>query len=78
MKLKLTRHVQDMISYRNINISHIKQALRNPDEQKNAYEGKIKAIKNVGEKTIEVIYCTEAFKDKGKEYLIITAYYIEK
>ena len=76
MKLKLTRHVQDMISFRGINISHIKQALLDPDETKDAYEGKTKAIKEVGEKTIEVVYCKEAFRDKGEEYLIITAYYL--
>jgi len=76
MKLKLTRHFQDMMILRGIDINHVKQALLNPDETKDAYKGKIKAIKEVGGKTIEVIYCRESFRDKGKEYLIITAYYL--
>jgi hypothetical protein len=76
MKLKLTRHVQDMMIVRGIDINHIKQAILSPDETKDTYESKIKARKEIGGKTIEVIYCKEAFKDKGKEYLIITAYYL--
>ncbi|MFA6257040.1 MAG: hypothetical protein WCT29_03350 [Candidatus Paceibacterota bacterium] len=77
MKLKLTRHVQDMISCRGINLDHIKQTLRNPDTQEETFAERVKVSKNVGEKTIEVIYYKEAFKDKGDEYLIITAYYLE-
>lgn len=76
MKLKLTRHFQDMMSYRSIDINHVKAAIKEPDEKEEVYENKLKVSKNVGEKIIEVIYCKEDFRDKINEYLVITAYYL--
>lgn len=63
-----------MMQWRNLNIDHIKQAMRDPDETKDCLDGKTKVIKDVGDKTIVVVYCKEGFRDK-KEFLIITAYY---
>jgi hypothetical protein len=76
MKLKLTKHAQDMVSYRGLSIDHIKRAINEPDSKKDSYENKIKVIKKVDGKKIEVIYCKEGFKDKKGEYLVITAYYL--
>ena len=76
MKLKLTRHFQDMISWRGINLDHVKATMREPDEKTDAYDGAIKVKKEVDGKTIEVIYCKENFRDRKEEYLIITAYYL--
>ena len=38
MKLKLTRHFQDMMSYRGIDIEHVKVAVNNPDTKENLHE----------------------------------------
>ena len=76
MKLKLTRHFQYRMSQRGISIDHVKQAVMHPDKVENTYENKMKAVKRIGEKTIEVVYCREGFKDKNNEYLLITAYYL--
>lgn len=76
MRLKLTRHFQDMIQYRGIELGDVKKALNSPDSLENAYEGALKATKRVGGKEIQVIYCKENFKDKKAEYLVITAYYL--
>jgi len=76
MNLKLTKHFQDMVQHRGLSIEHVKQAIRNPDEKEGVFEGKIRVKKDVGGKTIEVVYCKEKFRDKKEEYIIITAYYI--
>ena len=76
MKLKLTKHFQDMMAYRDIDIAHVKEAVKNPDSKKDTYEGKIRVTKKIGKKEIEVVYCKEAFKDKSNEYIVITAYYL--
>ena len=75
MKLKLTKHFQDRFSQRNINFDHVKQAIKNPDLRETVFEGRIKVTKEIGGKTIEVVYSKEAFKDKQDEYLLITVYY---
>jgi len=76
MKLKLTRHFQDMIQYRGIELDDVKKALNSPDSLEDAYGGALKATKRIGGKEIEVVYCKENFKDKKDEYLVITAYYL--
>lgn len=64
-----------MMQARGINIDHVKTAIKDPDFTGPAYEGKILARKAVGEKTIEVIYCKDGFRDTN-DYIIITAYYL--
>ena len=76
MKLRLTRHFQDMMSYRGIDIEHVKEAVRNPDSKDDVYECRIRVNKSIGKKKIEVIYYKESFKDKIDEYVVITAYYL--
>ena len=76
MNLKLTRHFQDMMQHRGIELDDVKKALNLPDNVENAHDGASKATKQIGDKEIEVIYCKETFKDKKDEYLIITAYYL--
>ena len=76
MKLKLTRHFQVMMSLRGINLDHVKQAIRAPDNKSDAGEGATRVEKMVDEKTIGVVYCIENFRDRKEEYLVITAYYL--
>jgi len=64
------------MSQRGIDIDHVKQAVVRPDTTEKTYDNKIIARRKIGEKTIEVIYCKEGFKDKKDEYLLITAYYL--
>jgi hypothetical protein len=75
MRLKMTVHFQARLGERNIDIDHVKQAIRSPDSRVNVFDGKIKVTKKIGGKEIEVIYSKEAFKDKEDEYLLVTAYY---
>jgi hypothetical protein len=76
MKLKLTRHFQDMMTYRGIDIEHVKDAVRSPDSKNTVFEGRIRVKKKIGKKEIEVIYYRDGFKDKTDEYVVITAYYL--
>lgn len=76
MKLRLTRHFQDMMTYRDIDIEHVRDAVRNPDSKNNVFDGRIRVKKKVGKKEIEVIYYKDDFKDKIDEYIVITAYYL--
>lgn len=71
----MTVHFQARLGERNINIDHVKQAIRNPDSKENVFDGKVKVTKEIGGKIIEVIYFKEAFRDKEDEYLLVTAYY---
>lgn len=76
MNLKLTRHFQDMMQFRGIDIEHVKKAIKSPDKKENVFGGRMKVIKKFGNRIIEVIYLKENFRDKDNEYLLITAYYI--
>jgi hypothetical protein len=75
VRLKLTKHFQERFGERGIDFDHVKQAIKNPDSQKVVFEGRIKATKKIGNKTIEVLYYKEGFKDKQDEYVLITVYY---
>jgi len=76
MKLKLTVHFQQRLSERGIEIEHVKQAIRNPELTENVFEGRIVVQKNIGGKTIEVVYFKDGFRDK-EEYICITARYLD-
>ncbi len=76
MKLKFPIHCQSRISERNINIDHIKKAIKDPDSKVDAFEGRIKVQKKIDSKVIKVVYSKDRFRDKKEEYLIITAYYL--
>jgi len=76
MQLKFVYHCQFRLYERGINVDHIKKAITNPDSKQDAYEGKIKVQKKIGEKVIKVVYSKSDFKNKKEEYNIITAYYI--
>ena len=73
----MTKHFQDMIQFRGLNLEHVKQALNNPDEKDDVFDGKTRVKKDVGEKIIEVIYSKDNFRDEKEEYIIITAYYVK-
>jgi hypothetical protein len=76
MNLKFTKHFQDMVQYREIDIEHVKGAIKNPDKKENVFEGKTRVKKSFGKKNIEVVYFKDGFRDKKDEYIIVTAYYI--
>ncbi len=68
--------ISDMTQWRNISLDHVRQAIREPDKEEEAYNNAIRVKKDVGDKIIEVIYCKEAFRDKKNEVLVVTAYYL--
>lgn len=76
MNLKLPNHIQDMIQYRGLSMDHIKSTIRTPDKKTSRPDNKILAIKKFGDKTMEVVYCKEGFRDKDNQYIVITAYYL--
>ncbi|MGB8816054.1 MAG: hypothetical protein WCC74_02365 [Minisyncoccia bacterium] len=76
MKLKFPPHFQSRIDERNLNIDHVKRAIREPDIKQDTFEGRTKVQKKIGDKVIKVIYFKDAFRDKKEEYIIITAYYL--
>lgn len=69
MKLKFTHHAQYRMDERSIAVSNIKSALQNPDSVDSVSSSKFLARKNIGGKTLEVVYT----KDKS-EFVIITIY----
>lgn len=76
MLLKLTSHFQLRMMERNINLDHVKQAIKDPDLLEDAFDEKLKATKEIDGKTIQVIYYKEGFKSKETTYIVITAYYL--
>jgi len=78
MKLKFPHHFQQRLSERGINIDHVRSAVRNPDSKEDTFENRVRVRKVVGEREIEVIYYKDGFRDKKEEYIIVTAYYLDK
>ena len=77
MKLIFPLHFQTRILERAINLDHVKSAITKPDFTENMFDGRIRVTKNIGEKCIRVVYYKNQFGDNKKEYIIITAYYIQ-
>ena len=78
MKLKFPIHFQVRLTERGIDIDHIKQAIRKPDSKHAMFEGRIAVVRKIDGKTIKVVYFKDGFRDKKDEYIVITAYYLEK
>lgn len=78
MNLKLTVHFQKRMADRNIDLEHVKKALKKPDYKEGVNDGKIKVRKKINKKVIEVIYCKDGFRDTSDTYIVITAYYLKK
>jgi hypothetical protein len=75
VRLKFTRHAQDMIQYRNISVDHIRSAIREPDFTEDSFQDRVLVRKQVDDsREIEVVYYREGFRD-ANDYVIITAYY---
>ena len=77
MNLKFSVHFQARMLERSISTEHLKLAIRTPDKRITTFEGRIKVVKKLNGKIIEVIYSLERLRKK-EEYLIITAYYLEQ
>lgn len=75
MNLKFPLHFQDRMFQRQIDVDHVKKAIRSPDTKENSFEGRIKITKKIDHRTITVIYFKEGFIDRKNDYIIITAYY---
>jgi hypothetical protein len=77
MELKLPVHFQQRMQERGIQIDHVKKAIREPDKKKTVFEGRIRVSKKLEDnRTIEVVYCKEGFRDKPNQFIVITAYYL--
>ncbi|HCR52313.1 TPA: hypothetical protein DIV48_01525 [Candidatus Kaiserbacteria bacterium] len=76
VKLRLTNHFQVRMQERNIQIEHVKKAIRDPDLKEAVFEGRTRVRKKIGSKTIVVVYWKDGFRDKSNEYIISTAYYL--
>jgi hypothetical protein len=77
MKLRFTTHLWVRLYERNISVEHIKHAILSPDIIKTAFDSKVLVRKNVGDKTIEVIYYNKIRLDKrAVECVVVTAYYL--
>ncbi len=76
LRLRMSNHMQDMMQFRGIEIDHVRQAINKPDLTEPAYNDKILVRKKIDEeKTIEVIYRKDGFRDTN-DIILITAYYL--
>lgn len=67
--------MQDMIQFRELNIDHVKLAIREPDFTETTFQGRMKVRKELDDgRVLEVIYFREGFKDSN-DHVVITAYY---
>lgn len=75
IKLKLTRHFEDMMQYRGVDMDHVKKAMREPDSTESTYDGKMKNKKVLEDgRTIAVVHSAEGFRNADAR-VMITAYY---
>lgn len=72
MKLSFSIHFQQGVFERNINIDHLKKAIREPDDSYSTFGGRTISRKSVDGRILEVVYT----RGGRNEYRIITAYYI--
>ena len=77
-RLRLTNHAQMRMIERPIDIDDVKHAIINPDKIDSDSYGKIRVRKNLGSKTIVVVYSDERFRDRRNEYLVMTFYYVNE
>lgn len=75
VRLKFPNHMQDMIQFREINVEHVKLAIREPDWTKETFQGRVKVCKQVEEdRAIRAVYYRDGFRDTN-DHIVITAYY---
>ncbi len=76
MKLLLTNHFKLRQLERNINLEHVKIAIKNSDCTGQSFQDRIIVRKRVDiDCEIEVIYYKQGFKG-ANDFVIVTAYYI--
>ena len=74
--VRKTKHFEERLVERGIDIDHVKQAIARPDWTQTDFQGRIIVRKKIDEsRTIKVVYCKQAAK-KSVDPLIITAYYL--
>ena len=56
MRIVFTDHTKARLLERNISISLVRQAIKNPDYEKQTFGGKTQIRKKFGDKVLEVIY----------------------
>lgn len=74
MDLRFTYHAQDKLYERDVDTSHIQDAIQHPDIAIDLGGGKTKVIKTTSTMTVVVVYAQNKFKYKSR-YLIISMYY---
>ncbi|MBI2673885.1 MAG: DUF4258 domain-containing protein [Candidatus Zambryskibacteria bacterium] len=72
MQLEFPNHFQEKIIERDIDVDHIKQAIRTPDYYAHESEGRVLVRKKIDHRTLEVIYVKGNSKNK---FIIVTAYW---
>lgn len=70
MKIKFTKHAEDILKERNIDITFVEDAVRNPDWKEYAEDELWYAFKRVEGKVLRVV-----IKGRKKPYMIVTMYY---
>lgn len=70
MTIKFTKHAEDMLKERKIDISLVESAVQNPDWKEDGEDELWHAFKRVGSKVLRVV-----IKGKEKPYTVITTYY---
>ncbi len=73
MRIKFTKHAEDMLKERNIDITFVEDAVRNPDWKESAEDELWYAFKRVEGKVLRVV-----IKGRKKPYTIVTMYYDRK
>lgn len=80
IRLIITRHANEMMLARGIDLEHVKRAVKSAVADASlteaTYDGKMITRHEVGaDRTLEVIYCKEGFRDQNG-YIIVTAYWV--
>ncbi|MCA9356654.1 DUF4258 domain-containing protein [Candidatus Nomurabacteria bacterium] len=56
MKIRMSIHAQIRSIERGIDVDTIKRVIRTPDSSENQFEGRVKAVKIIDDRSITVIY----------------------
>lgn len=73
MKIVLTEHARDRLSQRNIREKEVIQTLKNPDRILKSFGRRKIAVKNIKDKTLEVV-----FREEKDILIVITSYWLEE
>lgn len=78
MKLKFSVHFKFRLAERGIDIDYIKRVIQSPDQTSHSLEGQTVAIKAISSRKLKVVYARKLDRKGSIEYIIISAYYLDK